>query len=96
MLVSEIVHERQIDELLIGLPRLPSGEEGTQAAIVREYAETLSPLGLQITFVDERYSTPPKDLYGPKSRGKKPVVFDGNAAAACALLEGKLTRQVNN
>ncbi len=81
--VLALVDERSIDKLLIGLPLLPSGDEGAQAAFVRGIASQLAHK-IPVTFVDERYSTPP-------SRSSKhdvhPSHFDGDAAAACSLFE---------
>ena len=57
--VSALATQRGVSQWIIGLPRLPGGEEGAQAALVRKIADQLQQAtGLPVTFVDERYSTP--------------------------------------
>ncbi len=72
--VLSVVAGRAIDRVIVGLPLLPSGQEGTQAALVRSFAANLSKHGINISFVDERYTTPHVHA------------VDGDAAAACELL----------
>ena len=83
--VDEIAKARSIDRLIIGLPLLLSGEEGSQSGYVRDVAAALGKHGWQIAFVDERYTT---DRKGKGSRGdsEKSIEYDRDAAAACALL----------
>ncbi len=82
--VIAILESRKIEKLVIGLPLLPSGDEGQQSAYVRKVAARFEGK-VAIEFRDERYTTPTK-------RKAKHVVdsraYDGDAAAACALLEG--------
>lgn len=73
--VEDIVRQRQADLLLIGLPLLPSGKEGTQAGLVRQWALGLAGNGIPVIFADERYTTP------------RHAQGDGNAEAACTLLQ---------
>lgn len=84
--VLALAAQRGVDQVVVGLPLLPSGEEGSQAAIVRERASLLGEAGLRIVFQDERYTTPRK--------GSKMVNFphaeDGDAAAACEILRSYL------
>ena len=81
--VENIIDEKKIDHLLIGLPRLPSGDEGSQAQWSRHIGALLGQKGLPVTFIDERYSS-------PKSSSHKHAIpvgkIDGDAAAACALI----------
>jgi putative transcription antitermination factor YqgF len=73
--LSPIVKERRIDELVVGLPKLPGGKEGEQASIVRSTAMAISTsLLLPVTFIDERFST--KSEHG----------LDPDAGAACSIL----------
>lgn len=72
--VHRILGERKIDRLIVGLPLLPSGAEGSQARFVRSVASKLSSLSLPVEFKDERYTT-------PRSKASDP-----DAAAACNLL----------
>ncbi|MEI8230549.1 MAG: Holliday junction resolvase RuvX [Candidatus Peregrinibacteria bacterium] len=50
------ITERKPDRIVFGLPRLLSGEEGSQAAFVRSIAKKLEEQGIVIEFTDERYS----------------------------------------
>lgn len=72
--VRLVVRERGIEHIVVGLPLLPSGEEGAQSGSVRSIGHQLSSLALPITYLDERYTTP------------KQVAFDGDASAAVELL----------
>jgi len=72
--LAAIMEERRIDQCIVGLPLLPSGQEGSQAAFVRSIAEQMRLRGWAITFKDERYTTP---------RGKS---ADPDAIAALNLL----------
>lgn len=77
--VRAIVAEREIDRLVIGLPLLPSGAEGAQAAFVRGVAERLrSEVGIPCSFLDERYTT---------SAAHQPSDTDPDAASAVAILQ---------
>lgn len=74
--ISELVKAKNVSEIILGLPRLPQGEEGSQARLVRSLAETLQKtLSIPITLIDERYST----------RGAERGV-DPDAKAACEML----------
>lgn len=78
-----LMDERKIEKLLIGLPLLPSGDEGSQARLVREVASMIGG-DIPVVFVDERYSTPSSK---ETKHGVHASHFDGDAAAACALFE---------
>ena len=72
-----LIEEKATDEVVLGLPLLPSGEEGKQAKIVRDFAKWLQERRIPVSFVDERYSTP---------RSKQ---ANADISAACAILETK-------
>ena len=84
--VRTLMQDRRIDVLVVGLPKLPSGDEGEQAAFVRSLLPSLGAFGARVELRDERYTT-------PKRSGHKhtiaPSEYDGDAAAACALLSQK-------
>jgi putative Holliday junction resolvase len=72
--VQIIIQARRIKQLVIGLPRLLDGHEGSQADFVRTTAEQLRhQTGLPIEFIDERYTNS-----GPDRAD--------DAGAACAIL----------
>lgn len=73
--VEMIARDRKVDRIVVGLPLLPSGDEGSQALYVRSCTVDLEALGLPIDFLDERYTT---------VHSKE---FDGDARAACQLLQ---------
>ena len=74
--VRALAAQRGADRLIIGLPRLPGGEEGAQASLVRKTADQLQQAtALPMVFVDERYTTP-----------REPSDRDPNAEAAWNIL----------
>ena len=56
--VSEIVLEYGVEEIVIGLPTSLQGGEGPPAAAARHFGEEVAvATGIDITYVDERFST---------------------------------------
>lgn len=56
--LARIAAEREVELVVIGLPRGLSGEEGPQARTVRDFADRLRPfINVPIVFWDERYTT---------------------------------------
>lgn len=80
--VARIARDKQIDRIVLGLPLLPSGDEGSQSDFVRSYGVALVQLNLPVAYLDERYTT------------HKSTEYDGDAAAACDLLSIALNRAV--
>lgn len=81
-LLRPIAKEKNVGELVVGLPRLLSGAEGKQAAFVRKTADAIAAaLSLPVTFVDERFTS------GAGERG------DPDARAACAILTVALEKR---
>ena len=79
--VLDIARERACDSCVVGLPLLPDGTEGSQVEIVKNIAQKLENNGLEVSFIDERYTT--QGIPG----------VDGDAVAACALLNLYLERR---
>jgi putative Holliday junction resolvase len=53
-----IVLEHDVSALVVGLPLLPDGSEGEQAARSRAWAEVIAPqLGLPVAWQDERHTS---------------------------------------
>ncbi len=74
--IVELVQEKKISEIILGLPRLPQGDEGSQALLVRAIAEKLKKvIAIPITLIDERYSSYSSD-----------AGIDPDARAACEML----------
>ena len=56
--LREIIRERAVDTLVVGLPYAMNGEIGPQAHHTQRYADRLSKsLGLPVIYVDERLSS---------------------------------------
>ena len=72
--ILELISERQIDKIVLGLPYLLSGIEGEQAEFVRSVEEKLVSNNIDVILLDERYTTP------------KSTENDQNKAAACSIL----------
>jgi putative Holliday junction resolvase len=84
--IENIARERDVTGLVLGLPLLPSGKEGSQVTLVRSVAENLETRGFAVHFVDERYTTPRAGSRARAYPGREPP-GDPDARAACALLE---------
>lgn len=78
--VHRLIKERKIDHIVVGLPLLSSGREGKQARSVRALLPLLARLSVQVSLLDERYST------------VRDSSNDPDAAAACAILTVFLDR----
>jgi putative Holliday junction resolvase len=57
VLIEELIAERSIKGIVIGLPLNMDGTSGPRAQSSRAYARNLSVLGLPILMWDERWST---------------------------------------
>jgi putative Holliday junction resolvase len=56
--IIALISEQEAELVLIGLPRLQSGEEGEQAASVRSFAGRLAAaIDVPVEFYDERFTT---------------------------------------
>lgn len=90
--IVEMVKEKEVGELVVGLPRNMDGSEGPRAQLCREFAEQLSQaVGLPVTMWDERRTTveahqilSEHNYHGKK---RKNTV---DAVAASLILEGYL------
>ncbi len=82
--VRAVIAEKKIDHVIVGLPKLPSGEEGAQAAMSRSVGAQLLKNGSPVQYVDERYSSPRSSQHKHAIPASK---IDGDAAAACSLIQ---------
>jgi len=56
--LAHVVAEQRIDELVVGLPLLPSGDEGEQAAAARAWADAIARrLSRPVSMQDERFTS---------------------------------------
>jgi len=92
--LRRIVHDQQIEALVVGLPLNMNGSEGPQARTSRRVAETLAAeLHLPVHLQDERLSSAAADelldraeLSRKQRRGKRDML------AACRILQDFLDR----
>ena len=90
--LAGLARERAAVEIVVGLPRSLSGEEGAAAASVRDYAQLIAEhLDIPVRLVDERLSTvqATRDLRagGVAGRQQRAVV---DQAAAVVVLQAAL------
>jgi putative holliday junction resolvase len=93
--VLAIAAEREVGEIVVGLPISLDGAEHGQAAKIREFAAALAARSpLPLVFQDERYSTVTAGNLrreGGKRRGRQPQYLDD--AAAAVILQEYLDRK---
>jgi len=52
-----LIAEKEVERIVIGLPKNMDGSEGPQALAVRAFGEKLKTLGIEMIFKDERLSS---------------------------------------
>jgi len=93
--LSRLAQQREVTELVVGLPRNMDGSEGPRAALCRQLGEELAACtGLPVSLWDERRSTIEAHqilhAVGKRERRHRQTV---DAVAACLLLEGFLAKK---
>jgi putative Holliday junction resolvase len=85
--VAELVAERGVEKVVVGLPLHLSGEEGSQAALTRTFAAELEAIleGVPVEAYDERLTTRMADA----SR-RAGATAEADSLAAAHLLESYL------
>ncbi|PIP65416.1 Holliday junction resolvase RuvX [Candidatus Peregrinibacteria bacterium CG10_big_fil_rev_8_21_14_0_10_49_16] len=79
--ILQILQERPVERLLVGMPYLPDGSKGEQARKTEQFIQMLqNTLSIPIEAFDERYSS-----FSTQS--------DPHAGAACALLSCWLEKE---
>jgi putative Holliday junction resolvase len=93
--IMETINERNVTQLVFGLPKNMNGTLGPQAKKVQECAQKLKQLsGLPVDFEDERLSTVSAEqvlLEADTSRAKRKKVID--KLAAMIILQSYLARK---
>jgi len=93
--LAQIVEERQVGEVVVGLPLQLDGRAGPQAEKVRGLAEALrAALSVPVIFWDERLTTQAAEralIEGGVRRARRKQVVDQVAAAL--ILQGYLDRK---
>lgn len=90
-LLQELIAERSIKGLVIGLPLNMDGSEGPRSQSSRAYARNLAVLELPILLWDERWSTASAErglIAQDMSRAKRAGRID--SAAAAVILQGAI------
>ncbi|QDK33846.1 Holliday junction resolvase RuvX [Sphingomonas sp. IC081] len=90
-LLEELIRERSIKGIVIGLPLNMDGSSGPRAQSSRAYARNLAVLGLPILLWDERWSTSGAErglIEQDMSRAKRATRID--SAAAAVILQGAI------
>lgn len=92
-LIAELVRARGVGTVIVGLPLLLSGEEGTKAGEARQFADQLGRRchGVQVKLWDERLTTVEAErtmLSGNVRRAKRKKSVD--ALAAVLILQSYL------
>jgi len=95
--LTQIVHERQIQGVVVGLPLKTSGEEGELAVRAREFARMVAQhTGLPVFLEDERFTSQEARaqlrLSGQRGRPKSEV----DAVAAEIILQQFLDRKLRS
>ncbi len=92
--LENIINDREIKGLVIGLPKNMNGTEGRRCQSTRDFAKNLSTMmSLPITFWDERLSTVVAErslIEANTSRERREEVIDH--VAASFILQGALDR----
>ena len=93
--IMEIIKEKNVDQIVFGLPKNMNGTLGPQAKKVEKYAQKLRQLSnLPVDFEDERLSTVRAEqvlLEADTSRAKRKKVID--KLAAVIILQSYLARK---
>ena len=87
--VAELVDKHEVGRVVVGLPVLLSGEEGTQAALTRTFCGELEAmLEIPVETYDERLTTRMAEASKREGAGAAP-----DSLAAAHLLQGYLAGQ---
>jgi len=88
-----LIAEREIERIVVGLPKNMDGSEGPQALAVRAFGEKLKTLDIEIVFKDERLSSVSANRVLDEAEmhwSKRKDVVD--AVAAVIILQSYLDR----
>ncbi len=89
--IYDLYLEIEATKIVVGLPLLLSGKEGTQAQKTRRFADKLSQLGVKIEFWDERLSTnEAEDFLKERIKNWRDRKIKMDSIAAAIILEDYL------
>lgn len=94
--LRDIIAEKEVDRIVVGLPRNMNGTMGPQSGFVREFASLLEEtFNLPVAMWDERLSTVAAEkmlISADVSRSKRKMVID--KMAAVMILQGYMDRNI--
>ncbi|MCW5946665.1 MAG: Holliday junction resolvase RuvX [Fimbriimonadales bacterium] len=85
--IAELAREEECGLVVVGLPLTPSGEEGEQAAISREFGNALANEGVSVHFADERYTTALANVALEHLKSRKRKLLADSEAARILLIQ---------
>ena len=88
--IQQIIQERAIDRIVVGLPRNMSGEETWQTTAVRDFAKKLTAMNKPIDFQDEALTSVHAETL-LRNSGKQFEKGDIDSLAALTILADYLT-----
>ncbi len=93
-ILGELIATEAPELVIVGLPRLMSGELGAQARAASGFADRLrGRFGVAVELVDERLTTKEAARRLEESAGGRGTRPDLDSVAACVLLESVLMRR---
>ena len=94
--LRDIIAEKEVDGIVVGLPRNMNGTMGPQSEVVRAFASLLEEsFNLPVALWDERLSTVAAEkmlISADVSRSKRKLVID--KMAAVMILQGYMNRNI--
>lgn len=96
--LRDAAREREVERIVLGLPRLPDGTEGEMALRVRKFAERLrAASGLPVDLADEALTSVAADEALREAGGRRSRRPPGSrdAEAAAAILRDYLSRRAS-
>jgi len=92
--ITEIVSEYEIEAIVIGLPTSLNGTEGPPAAAAREFGREITlATGIDVSYVDERFTTVTAEKVMLEAGAKRQVRRDSlDKVAAAIILQAFLDR----
>jgi putative Holliday junction resolvase len=85
--VKEIVDEYEIAEIVVGLPTSLNGNEGPPAAAARAFGDEIAlATGMEVAYVDERFTTVTAEKVMLEAGAKRQVRRDSLDKVAAAII----------
>ena len=93
--IIDIIKQKRVEKIIMGLPKNKAGDDSLKAASVREFAKQLqTEYEIEVEFVDERFSTvaATRQLQGLniKAKSQRKII---DTQAAMFFLQGVLDRK---